>query len=490
MRFAVLGLWHETNTFSPVPADYAAFEADALLRGEAIVAEYRDSQATVAGFLEAADALGFEAVPLVHARTGPIGLITADAFDRIVGEMLAALEAAGPWDGVLLANHGAAVSEQHEDVDGEIARRVRALVGPDVPIGIALDLHANLTPILVRHTTVATVYQTNPHLDARERAYQCAELVWRAARGEVRPVQWLETPPLVVSIVRQCTDEEPMRSLIADAAAAADGLLSASAIEGYPYADVAELGMSFLAVADGDDAAARGAARWMARRAWARRDEMRSDIPSPREALERASAGPGPVVVMDVGDNVPGGSAGDSTVLLAEARRLGVRGMLQALYDPEAVRRCDALGEGAEVTLGVGARTDRLHGEPLPVRGRVVRIADGRYEDSTPTHGGFRFFDDGRRAVVETVDGFTLVLTSNRAGTLSREQFHSLDLRPEAFPIVVAKGVVSPRAAYEPIAREIVLADTPGLTTADLSTFDYRRRRRPLFPFEPDARYG
>jgi microcystin degradation protein MlrC len=486
MRFAVLGLWHETNTFSPVPADYAAFEADALLRGEAIVAEYRDSQATVAGFLQAAGELGFEAVPLIHARTGPIGLVTADAFDRIVGEMLALLRGRGPWDGVLLANHGAAVCEAHADVDGEIARRVRELVGPDVPIGIGLDLHANLTPAVVRHTTVATVYQTNPHLDARERARECAETVWRAARGEVRPVQWLETPPLVVSIVRQCTDEEPMRGVIADAAEAAarDGLLSASAVEGYPYADVPQMGMSFLAVADGDQTAARDAARWMAQRAWARRDEMVSTIPSPRAALERArAAARRPLVVMDVGDNVLGGSAADSTVLLAEARRLGMREVLQALYDPGAVRRCEALGAGAAVALEVGARTDTLHGAPLPIRGRVVRIDDGRY------HGGFRYFDDGRRAVVETDDGLTLVLTSNRAGSLSREQFHSVGLRPESFRVVIAKGVVSPRAAYEPIAAEIVLADTPGLTTADLSTFDYRRRRRPLFPFETDARY-
>jgi microcystin degradation protein MlrC len=228
----------------------------------------------------------------------------------------------------------------------------------------------------------------------------------------------------------------------------------------------------------------------MAQRAWARRDEMVSTIPSPRAALERArAAARRPLVVMDVGDNVLGGSAADSTVLLAEARRLGMREVLQALYDPGAVRRCEALGAGAAVALEVGARTDTLHGAPLPIRGRVVRIDDGRYEDPSPTHGGFRYFDDGRRAVVETDDGLTLVLTSNRAGSLSREQFHSVGLRPESFRVVIAKGVVSPRAAYEPIAAEIVLADTPGLTTADLSTFDYRRRRRPLFPFETDARY-
>ena len=492
MRLAALGLSHETNTFSRVPADYAQFARGGLARGDEIVREYGDSNATMAGFLEAGERLGCEVVPLIMARTGPIGTITKDAFDRIVGEMLALLEEQGPWDGVLLAQHGAAVSEEFPDADGEVAARVRALVGPGVPVGMAPDMHANISQRMIANTTATVVYRTNPHLDPRLRAYQCAELIVRTIRGEIRPVQGLEMPPVVINILKQFTGQEPMAGVVRDVEAveARPGMLSASAAEGYPYADVEEMGMSFLAIHDGDAAAAREAARWMARRAWERRAELVGDAPCAEEALRLAATAPqGPVVLMDAGDNIGGGSSADSTVILAAARQLGIRSFLQTLYDPEAVAACVAAGVGAEVTLPVGAKTDDLHGSPVTVTGRVRVISDGRFEDSTPTHGGFRYYDGGTTVVLETADDHTLVLTSERVGNTSLEQMYSVGVRPERMRVIVAKGVVSPRPAYSRIASEIILVNTPGVTTADLSFFTYHRRRRPLFPFEPDATY-
>ncbi len=489
MRLALLGYFHETNTFAATPTDYARF---GILRGDEIVREHGEAQSTVAGFLEAGRQPGVEVVPLMFASTAPSGMITAEAFERIAGELLELLASRGPWDGVLLALHGAAVSEEHHDADGEVAARVRALVGPGVPIGIALDLHANLTPRLVEQATVTVLYRTNPHLDARVRARECADLVARTVRGEVRPVQAIETPPLVVNIVKQCTDEEPMRGLMRDVETvlARPGMLSASAVMGYPYADVPEMGMSFVAVHDGDEGAARVAARWLARRAWDRRAEYVGHTPGPEEALRAALAAPRtPVVLMDVGDNIGGGSPGDSTILLAAARRLGVRGYLQSLYDPEAVAACAAAGVGETVTLAVGGKTDDRHGEPVTVTGRVRVLADGRFEDPRPTHGGFRFYDAGTTAVLETSDDHTLVLTSQRLGNTSIEQMYSLGIRPEGKRVVVAKGVHSPRPAYAPIAAEIVMVNTPGVTSSDLGAFDYHHRRRPLYPFEASADY-
>lgn len=492
MRIATLGIHHETNTFSPVPADYAQFLADGIERGDKIIEQYHNSLSTLAGFIEASKTYGFELIPLIFAHTGPIGTITKDAFDRLAGEMLALLEAQGPWDGVLLANHGAAVSEEYPDVDGEIARRVRALVGPNVPIGMALDLHGNLSQAMVDHSTAIVFYRTNPHLDARPRALECAEIIVRAINGEVKPVQALETPPLVINIVKQFTGEEPMRGLMADCEELIrrPGILSASVVEGYPYADVAEMGAAFLVVADGDPTLARESARWLARRAWDRRAEFVGDIPSPTAALQLALAEPkGPVVLMDVGDNIGGGSSADSTVILAEARRLGVRSYLQTLYDPEAVAACVAAGVGNTLTLAVGGKTDSLHGRPVEVTGKIRLISDGQFEDPRPTHGGWRHFNGGTTVVLETTEDHTLVLTSRRIGNTSIQQMYSLGIRPEEKRVVVAKGVVSPRPAYQPIAARIILVNTPGVTTADLSFFTYRHRRRPLFPFEADAEY-
>jgi microcystin degradation protein MlrC len=492
MRLAALGMAHETNTFARHQTEYADFEESGILRGEQIVRDYAESHATMAGFLEAGRTPGVEVVPLLFTFTNPTGTITRDAFERICGEMLQLLRENGPWDGVLLAQHGAAVAEDYPDMDGELAARVRALVGQNVPIGMAPDMHANLSAKMIDNVDVTVVYRTNPHLDPRPRALECAELIVRAIRGEIHPVQALEMPPVVINIVKQFTGEEPMRSIVADAEAVIQQprMLSASVAEGYPYADVAEMGMAFLAISDGDPTAARATARWMARRAWDRRAGFIADTPTADQALIAAMAAPrGPVVLMDVGDNIGGGSPADSTILLEAAQRLGVRSYLQTLRDPQAVAQCIAAGVGATISLEVGGKTDDLHGRPVAVTGTVRRISDGKFEEPTPIHGGFRFFDGGPTVVLETTDAHTLVLTTRLIGNTSIQQMYAVGVRPETMRVVVAKGVVSPRPAYAPIAAEIVLVNTPGVTSSDLSRFTYERRRRPLYPFEPDAEY-
>jgi len=490
LRFAVAGISHETNTFAVPTTGLDDFE---VRRGRELYEAYRHSHTTLAGFFDAAEVLGFEAVPLLFASAVPSGVIERRAFEAILAELLDTLAAGGPWDGVLLAQHGAAVAEGYPDADGEVLARVRGVVGPGVAVGVTLDLHANISRRMVASATVTVLYRTNPHLDTRQRGRECAELTYRTATGQIRPVQALETPPLVINIAKQHTGSEPMAGLVRELGEVLrrPGLLSAGIAQGYPYADVPEMGMAFLAVADGDPEAARGAARRLAERAWARRAEMlMGELPGPEEALLRAAGAPrGPVVLMDVGDNIGGGGPGDSTVLLEAARRLRVRSYLQTVCDPEAVRACLAAGVGSTVTVAVGGKTDRRHGRPVEVSGRVRVIADGRFEEPDPTHGGTRYFDAGPTVVLESEDEFTLVLTSRRVPNTSRQQMYSVGVFPERKKVVVAKGVIAPRGAYEPIAAEIILVNTPGVTSADLSAFEYRNRRRPLYPFEPEAEY-
>ena len=169
---------------------------------------------------------------------------------------------------------------------------------------------------------------------------------------------------------------------------------------------------------------------------------------------------------------------------------MGVRRFLQTLCDPEAVQKCIATGIDCKVTLEVGGKTDDLHGAPVEVTGWIRRISTGKYEDPNPTHGGFRYFDSGPTVVFETVDDHTLVLTSHRVGNTSREQMYSVGVYPEHFGVIVAKGVVSPRPAYQEIASEIILVNTPGATSANLSSFIYQHRRVPLYPFEKEAEYN
>jgi microcystin degradation protein MlrC len=497
MRIAALGLHHETNTFSSFPTTYESFSASSyggLLRGKHIEEHQRATHSTFAGYFQAADEFGFDLVPLLFAVNDPSGTITSEAFDTIVDEMMRLLAERGPWDGVLLNQMGAAVSEAFPDVDGEVAARTRGVVGRRVPVVMTLDLHANISQQMAEHTQAIVVYRTNPHLDAAERAVDACEILVRTIKGEVQPVGALEMPPMVISILRQDTREEPMRQVIADVEEAArrPGMLHASMAQGYPWADVEEMGASFYALADGSQEAARAAARWMAERAWAHREAL-AHAPSftPREALEYAMRAPrGPVLLLDVGDNVGAGSAGDSTFILAEAQRLGVRSLLESVRDPRAVQACVAAGVGATITLMLGGKTDALHGPPVAVNGYIRLICDGKFEEPSAIHGGFRYFNNGTSVVLDTEDGHTLMLVSSRYLNTSRQQYYSAGVRPEDYKIVVGKGVVSPRPAYQPIAAEMLLVNTGGASSAELSTFAYKRRRRPLYPFELDATYA
>ncbi len=492
IRIATAGFQHESNTFSSVPASLDQWQRAGILEDAAAIrAEYATSQSTLAGFLAAAqEDPDIDLVPLFFTRLMPMGAITPEATEVIFDGILAALRRHGPWDAVLLPLHGAAVSDSWPDADGELVRRVRETVGPAVPIGVALDMHANIAPQLVAHADIVTVYQTNPHIDAYDQALHCARLTVRTARGQIRPTRALETPPLLVNILCQGTNDKPMKALLqlADAQARRTGVLSVSVVEGYPYADVAEMGMSFIAITDNDPALAHDVARQLALAAWHMRAELNQGATAIDDALLRAQeAQAGPVVVFDVGDNVGGGSPGDSTHLLHAARRLGVAHLLQAVCDPDVVRMAQAAGVGGRIDAAVGGKSDAMHGAPFPVQAVVTALSDGRYEETGPTHGGFRFFNDGPSAALHTTDGYTLVLTSRSAGSSSLQQFRALGIEPLDMKIIVAKGVHSPRPAMEPIARELIWVATPGVTSADLSTFTYRNRRVPLYPLEPDA---
>ncbi len=491
IRIATAGFHHESNTFSTVPASLDKFRHSGWLDGDGIRAEYGTARTSLSGFLAAcAEDPEVELVPLFYTHLTPMAAITHEAIGVIMEQAVGVIRDNGPWDAVLLPQHGAAVSETWPDPDGEFVRRVREVVGPDVPIGVALDMHANVSAAMIENADITTVYQTTPHIDAFEQAVLCARLILRMVRGEIHPTTALRTPPLVVNILNQGTSDEPMASLmrIADAERARPGVLTLSVVEGYPYADVAEMGMSFIVTTDDDPALAAEIADSLAAAAWKMRAALNTGGVTMDAALTRAAAAAAhPVALFDMGDNVGGGSTADSTFLLHAARRLGVSGLLQAVYDPDAVAACQKAGVGGKVSFAVGGKVDDMHGTPFPVTGTVTALSDGDYEETGPTHGGYRFFSDGPSAAMRTDDGHTLVLISLPGGTRSLQQFRSLGIEPREAKILIAKGVHSPRPQVEPIAKEMIWVNTPGRTSADLSTFTYRHRRRPIYPLDPMA---
>lgn len=454
---------------------------------------YGESQATLGGFLEIRSLPNLTVRPLFHADLNPMGTITQEAFETLVGRMLERLSSEGPWDVVLLALHGAAVAEHQPDADGEIISRVRQLVGESTVIGVALDMHANVSERMVRNSTVINAYLTNPHIDPRARARQVADLALATARNEIQPTTAFVPIPAAINILRQGTSDWPMSHLIsaANEMQRRQEVLSVSVVEGFPYADVNELGMSFIVITDNDPALADRLAKSLAKEAWQMRNDFVGDGINLETALSRAAAAQrGPIVVLDVGDNVGGGSPADSTHVLAAAQRLRIGGLFHSLCDPESAQVCHVAGIGARVDLHVGAKTDALHGAPVHITGVVKHVDDGRFEDTGVTHGGFRFFNAGPRALVHTDDDHFVLLNSRPMGNTSRAELTSAGLDPMQIKIIVAKGVHSPRGAFEPIATELIQLNTPGCTSADLSTLNYSSRRRPMYPFELDTTFS
>jgi microcystin degradation protein MlrC len=414
----------------------------------------------------------------------PAGPVTDAAFDEVTAALADALVRAAP-DGLLLALHGAMAAESHADADGEVLARLRRAVGPDLPIAVTLDLHGNLSDRLVRLCDLTVAYRTCPHVDQRQCGRRAAALLVRRVRGEVRPCQALAKPPLIVNIMAHDTSCEPLRSFM-DAARELEqqpGILAASLLPGFAYADVPQMGPSVVVVADGDRALAECHADALGASLWEARHRFAPLLPDAAAAVRQAlQAERLPVVLVDTGDNVGGGSAGDGTVILAELLRQGARDSVVCLYAPAEVSACAAAGVGAAVRLTVGGKVDHLHGEPIPVAGTVRLLHEGTYVETAVRHGGKRVNHMGPTALVELPGGNLLVLTTLRHPPFSLGALTCLGIRPESRRILVVKAAIAYKAAYAPVAGTILEVDTPGLTAVNPQRFAYRRVRRPLYP--------
>lgn len=486
MRIAIAGFMHESNTFNSLRADRAAFVAQCLQEGPALLAEWRDAHHEVGGYLDAARVLGFEPIPILMAWATPSGPVTDTMLDEVTHRIIRDLQWHRP-DGLLLALHGAMVVESYPDGDGEVLARIRQAMGPDFPIVVTFDLHGNLSQRQIDHCTAAVAYRTCPHVDQRECGRRAAELLVRTLRGEVQPRTALAKPPVIVNIMVHDTSQQPLRSFMEEARAleAQPGILAVSLLPGFAYADVPQMGPSVVVVADGDAELARREADRLAARLWDARERLVRRLPDAAAAVSQALAADKlPVVLVETGDNVGGGSAGDGTVILAELLRQQATESVVCLYAPDEVQACAAAGVGQEVRLRVGGKLDRLHGDPVDVVGRVRVLHDGTYVERQARHGGRRVNHMGLTALVELPGRNLLVLTTQRHPPFSLGQLTCLGIQPEQQRILVVKAAIAYKAAYTPIAGTILEVDTPGLTAVNPERFPYRHIRRPMYPLQ------
>ena len=479
LRLMVAMFKHETNTFSPVPTRWEDFSP---CEGEAAYSLYRHSGYAMAGLLEEAEAMGATVTIPLAARALPSAPVAREAFERLSDIFCAA---ARECDAMLLDLHGAMVAEHHEDGEGELLARIRH-VRPSLPIGAALDSHANITDRFVANCTVMPGYRSYPHLDMPETGRRAGRLLREVLEGRLDPVTVRHAVPMLPDMVRGLTDRPPMSQLIAAAAAEeAAGMPCVTVFTGFPLADTADTGMTVLATAHRDRAAAEAAAGRVGALAWSLREDFTHRLEPMEEALARVHAmPPGMVLITDPSDNCHSGGPMDDVTVIQAALEAGLEGILAGpIRDPEAVAACCAAGIGAEVSLDVGAWTPSpWPRSKLRLRGTVTRLGLGRFKVEGPVFTGMPV-DLGRCAVVEA-PRLTLLLSEGRVEGLDPLQFRHFGLEPTRFRHVIVKSKTNHGPAFGPLAVGEVACHAPGVASLDLAAFPWRRVRRPIFPFD------
>ncbi|MBZ2180311.1 MAG: M81 family metallopeptidase [Acidobacteria bacterium] len=488
------GIVHETNTFNPRKTRLEDFgtslgAAEGILRGQDVITKSGNANNTTAGFIYGAGQAGYTLHPTLVAGPQTMGTVLDSAFEPLVKELIDRLRQAPKLDGILLFLHGTMVTESYPHADAEVVRRVRLAFGEKIPIVVVHDFHANISEEIVRLSTVLLSYKECPHLDARAAGVNAARIMGDILSGKVKPTQALAKPPMLLNILFHNTYAAPLQA-VTDASKAVEKMpkvLAASVAGGYQYADIPAMGPSVVVVTDNDPALARREADRLSGMLWEMREQLVMKAPGPAEAVRMAMTnGKWPVTLMDAGDNIGGGSAGDSTFILSELLKQRAEGWVMVISDAAAVQAAVRSGVGGVFDMAVGGKTDNLHGDSVRVKGRVRGIHDGRFVERAVRHGGGRYWDMGVTAVIE-VEGSTpdmpnlLVLTPKRIIPFSLGQLVSLGIFPEYMKILVAKGTIAPRAAYEPISARIIEVDSGGVTGMNPGRFTYRRIRAGLF---------
>ena len=486
MRIAIGGFLHESHSFAPRPTGWADFLAPGgwppVQRPATLLAALRPSAVPAAGAIRAAEKAGVTLVPLSWGFANPAGPVTAEAFERLAALIFADLQAAlaeGPLDGLYLDLHGAMVAEEFPDAEGELLRRARAILGPEVPITASLDPHCNLTAAMVRHADALAPFRTYPHVDMKEAGARAMELLLRRVKRGKPFGKAFRQLDYLIPITSQCTLVPPMSEAMAARTALASRMDVAelALCFGFPYADFPDCGAAVAAFAE-DQARADAAAEAMIADLKAREAAFTQEILPAAEgvakALRLAAKAKKPIVIADTQDNPGGGGHGDTTGLLAELIRQKAEGAVLALInDAESAAACHAAGEGAAVPLSLGGKSD---GAPLAVTARVLRLADGHFVCTGPMAGG-NVADLGPTALISPAPGIRVIVTSRKMQAYDQALFRHVGVEPAAQRLLVLKSSVHFRADFQPIAESVLVVAAPGPVVADPATLPFQHLR-------------
>ncbi len=486
-RIAVGGWQHETNTFATIPADYAAFErADEwppLREGEAMLEAVDGVHLPVTGALDHLRYHGHEIVPLLWCSATPSAHVTRDAFERIATRLVELIAAALPLDGLYLDLHGAMVAEHLEDGEGELLRRIRTVTGEALPITVSLDLHANVTPAMVRHSDLLEIFRTYPHVDMGiTGARAAAQLERMLATGE-KPSKAFRQVEFLIALNWGCTLTSPCKEIYHQVPAAYSGnVISASFAAGFHLSDIHDVGASVVAYAGSQgnaDRAADGLLRYIHEREEDFQEKIWPAAEGVAEAMRLRDAGSGTVVLADTQDNPGGGGSGDSTGLLQALVAAGAHGaVFGVLADPLSVKRARETGIGGEFDAELGGRSGLPGQSPWRRRCRVLALPDGNFTATGPMYHGAHMVI-GPCALLET-GGARVLLASHAVQVADQSMVRHYGIEPGDESILAIKSSVHFRNDFTELAGAILVVAAPGAVIADPTTLRYRNMRRGL----------
>jgi len=472
-RIAIAGFQHETNSFALTLADMAAFEmADSwpgLLCGQDTIDGTKGMNLPIAGFAAAAEALGHDLSPILWCAAEPSAPVTTQAFETISSRILDGIESA---DAVYLDLHGAMISESHDDGEGELLARIRRRFGPDLPVVISLDMHANLSAEMVSLADHICIFRTYPHLDMAETGARCVAPLTRLLAGE-RPQKRFGQADYLIPTHAQFTGAEPMAGLYAKAEE-----MGVEMAVGFTGGDTAHTGLAWIAYGPDADAHARHMGDAIA----AAEEELGEPLSGARAAVARAMAYPPgrPVILADVEDNAGGGGSSDTMGLLRAMIAEGAQNaILGLIHDPDAAAAAHAAGIGGTIDVALGGRSRCAGDAPYKGRFTVLALSTGEVRYEGQMYGG-AIGQIGPCAALRVLDEqaeVTVIVSTTRNQCLDRAYFRHLGLDPEAAHLVGVKSTVHFRADFEPISQAVIPLAVPGALSSDLTTVPYKKLR-------------
>ncbi len=479
MRLFTATLAHETSSFSPVPTSMDSFRPLLLhrpSRGEIVAERFIANECALP---RKALERGHDVLESVSAATTPSGPMVRADYETLRDEILADLANAGAVDAVALFLHGAQMAEGYDDCEGDLLQRMRAQLGPDVPIGVEIDLHGNVTAAMLKSATFIIACKEYPHTDFPERADELLDLLEATAAGRIHPVTaWRRVPMLGIFH----TTRHPMRAYVDGMSAMEQrpGVLTVSTAHGFPWADTPHAAATAAVTTDGDAALADALADELAAAFFAIRAEAAVPLLGVEAALDQAFAPrEGLCVVADTADNAGGGAASDATYMLSALLARGARDVaLGMVWDPVSVDFAFAAGVGAVLPLRIGGKAGTMSGPPVDAICTVKALSTEAFQFSFGVHEPL-----GRIAVVET-SGIEIVLAARREQVHSPEAFTTAGVDLAAKRVVIVKSAQHFQARFAPIAEEIIYAVAPGATSVDFKSFPYTRLQRPLWPLD------